>query len=205
MLQEEEQGQAPVGRKAWAGGRALRIRDEGPSKEPEGQPTFPLGAGGDYWRLCWPRGWGDYWRLCLLHLPRGRRATGSTDLPRQIWSTPARGKVRHQEETGSLRAPGGLSWGKLGSRHHHGKEKKGSCGQNGWGRQGRALLCIGHHQDEQPLPRLQAMSLVSWSLPRPLRLRVKFKHVQLVAILPLIPDIAKGKRTGKGRGRSSQG
>lgn len=84
-----------------------------------------------------------------------------------------------------------------------GKEGRGSCGQDGQG-QGTALLCIGRHRDEQPLPRLQAMSLVSWSLPRPLRLRVKFKHIQLVAILTLTPNIAKGRRTGKGRGRNSQ-
>lgn len=127
---------------------------------------------------------------------RGQRSlkvgaqTGSVDLPHPIWSTPARGKGDIEKRPGSLGAPGGLSR-KLERRRHHGKEGEEAVGRMGRMQgqgQGRALLCIGCHRDGQPLPRLQAMSLVSWSLPRPLRLRAKFKHIQPAAILTLTPD-----------------
>lgn len=158
-----------------------RTRGGGPRKEPEGQPTFLKGLGGDYWRSA---GQGAN----TASAPRG--------LPRQTWSTPASGQVRHGEEM----AASGPGRAELESRAAVGR------GRGSWGRMagqaGRALLCIGRHRDEQPLPRLQATSLVSWSLPRPLRLGVKFKHVQLVVSLTLTPDTAKGRRTGRGRGRA---
>lgn len=57
------------------------------------------------------------------------------------------------------------------------------CRKVSWQKAQCVLLCIGSHQDEQPQPRLQAMSLALWFLLQSLCLKTKFKHLMLVIAL----------------------